>query len=156
LLFYNLVKNLYFRSLSFALLFAAAACSSTTATPTSPSSVGGSTSLTADQLAGTWQVQSIQAAGQAEQARPDNATYTLTFSADRFSTRADCNTCSGGFSITGGTISVAAAVACTRAACPTMAFETAYTGLLGGDHAIAVTSDSMVWTSSRGTLRFAR
>lgn len=132
------------------------ACSSAADSPTSPSSVSGATALTADQLAGAWQVVSIRLAGQAEQPRPAGAPYTLTFNADRLATRVDCNSCSGGYTISGATIIVFDAMACTRAACPTMAYENQYTGLLSGDHSVTVAAGSMVWVSSRGTIRFTR
>jgi heat shock protein HslJ len=133
-----------------------AACSSPLNLPTSPSSSDGSSSLTAGQLTGTWQLHSIQATGQSEQPRPADATYTLTFAGDRLSTRADCNSCSGAFTVSGSTITVANALACTRAACPTMEFESAYTTLLSGEHSVTGSGSSMVWTSPRGTLRFTR
>jgi heat shock protein HslJ len=138
------------------LTFLSAACSSSSNLPTSPSAGGGSASLTADQLAGTWQLHSIQAAGRGQQARPAGAAYTLTFSADRVSTRVDCNQCSGGYRITGSTLTIAELMACTRAACPTMAFEQAYTTLLGGQHAITIVDNVMMLTSPRGELRFTR
>ena len=133
-----------------------AACSSTAILPTAPSAAGGSSALTADQLIGTWQLHSIQAAGQGQQARPAGAAYTLTFSADRVSTRVDCNSCSGSYSIAGSTLTVSDAMACTRAACPTMAFEQVYTSLLGGQHTIEVNDSVLILTSARGELRFMR
>lgn len=133
-----------------------AACSSSLDLPTSPSAGGGSTSLTADQLAGTWELHSIQAAGRGQQARPAGATYTVTFDGGRVSTRVDCNQCSGGYSIAGSTLTIAELMACTRAACPTMEFEQEYTALLGGQHAITITDSVMILTSPRGELRFTR
>ncbi len=131
-------------------------CSGSATNPTSPSAAGGSLALTADQVAGTWTLASIQPAGQAEQSRPADATYTLSFADGRLSTRADCNTCSGSFTISGQTLTAGPALACTRAACPTMAFETAYTSILGGESSVAITGNTLVLTSSRGVLRFTR
>ena len=98
----------------------------------------------------------IQPAGQPEQSRPADATYTLSFADGRLSTRADCNTCSGTFSVSGQTLTAGPALACTRAACPTMAFEAAYVGILSGDSAVTLTGNTMVLTSARGVLRFIR
>jgi heat shock protein HslJ len=109
-----------------------AACSNSPSTPTSPSSGTGSLALTADQLAGTWALTSMQVAGQAVQPAPAGATYTLSLAENRVSTRADCNTCVGAFTLSGNVLTAGPALACTRAACPTMAFETAYTGILSG------------------------
>jgi heat shock protein HslJ len=130
-------------------------CSSGPMTPTSPSSIAGSTALTADALSTTWRLHSIQPAGQAEQASPAGADYTLTFT-DRLSLRADCNTCSTSYTISGSTISVAEVMACTRAFCPTAAFERDYTSLMNGDFTVTSTGSSMTWSSPRGTIRFAR
>jgi heat shock protein HslJ len=143
-------------SLLILLTVLSAACSSSSNLPTAPSAAGDATALTADQLAGTWQLHSMQAAGGTQQARPAGAAYTLTFNADRVSTRVDCNQCSGGYSIVESTLTIAELMACTRAACPTMAFEQAYTTLLAGQHVITIVDNVMMLTSPRGELRFTR
>ena len=99
---------------------------------------------------------SIQPAGQADQATPPGASYTLSFADGRLSTRADCNVCSGGFALSGQTLTAGPALACTRAACPTMSFESAYTGLLSGDSTITLSGSTLVLSSARGVLRFTR
>lgn len=125
--------------------------------PTSPSSVSsGSNTLTTDQLTGTWNLVSIQSAGQAEQAVPQGAPYVLTFADGRLSTRADCNVCGGAFKLSGQTLTAGPALACTRAACRTMAFENTYTGLLSGDSTVTLSGNTLVLSSARGVLRFAR
>jgi heat shock protein HslJ len=129
----------------------AAGCSNSSATPTSPSS-----SVTASQLAGTWNLLSIQPAGQNEQATPAGATYALTFGESRLSTRADCNTCNGPFSLSGQTLTAGPAIACTRAACRTMEFENAYTRMLAGEGTVTLSDSSLALSSSRGVLRFSR
>ena len=122
-------------------------CAESSSTPTAPSS---------DQLAGTWNLLSIQPAGQANQPTPPGARYTLSFADGRLSTRVDCNMCSGGFALSGENLTAGPALACTRAACPTMAFENAYTSLLSGDSTITLSGSTLVLSSSRGVLRFAR
>lgn len=150
------MKNLYFRVLPFVILtLAASACSSGSGSPSSPSSITGSTALTADVLAATWRLQSIQKAGLAEQAAPAGADYTLTFT-DRLSLRADCNNCSSAYSISDSTITVANAMACTRAYCPTAAFERDYTSLVNGEFTVSTTPTTMTWSSPRATIRFSR
>jgi heat shock protein HslJ len=124
--------------------------------PTAPSGLAGSTTLTADQLAGTWQLVSIQPFGQTEQATPSAASYSLTFADGRLSTRADCNSCGGTFAISGQTLTAGPALACTRAACPTMEFESIYTRLLSGDSTVTVSDGSLLLSSGRGVLRFTR
>ena len=124
------------------------------ATPVSPSASG--PGAVADSLTGTWTLISIQPADQAMQATPAGASYTLTFADGLLSTRADCNTCGGGFAVSGQTLIAGPLLACTRAACPTMAFENVYTGLLGGESTVAVSDGVLVLTSPRGVLRFTR
>lgn len=131
-------------------------CSQSASAPTSPSGVGGSTTLTADQFAGTWTLVSVHPFGQTERATPPNASYTITFADGRVSTRADCNSCGGAFALSGQTLTVGPALACTRAACPTMEFETIYTSLLSGDSTVTLSDRILLLSSGRGSLRFTR
>ena len=131
-------------------------CSDSPSTPTSPSAGSGSLALTADQLAGTWTLTSMQVAGQAIQAAPAGATYTLSFADSRLATRVDCNTCSGTVALSGTTLTAGPALACTRAACPTMAFETTYTSILSGDSTVTLSGNTLVLSSTRGALYFSR
>lgn len=148
------------RQTAFACLVLAAvvavACSDAPGTPTSPSANNGSLALTAEQLGGTWTLTSIVAPGQAAQPAPAGATYTLSFADGRLSTRADCNTCTGTFTLSGSTLTAGPALACTRAACPTMAFESVYTGILSGESAVALTGNTLVLNSARGSLYFTK
>jgi heat shock protein HslJ len=115
------------------------------------------TSPTAEQLAGTWNVESIQVGGQPVQSRPPNTAYNLTFATDgRLSTRVDCNTCNGAFALSAETLTMGPALACTRAACPTMAFENAYVSLLSGEHTVTLASGALQLSSTRGVIRLAR
>jgi len=118
---------------------------------TSPSST-----LTVNQLSGTWNLVLIQPAGQGDQAAPPGASYTLTFADGRLSTRVDCNVCNGAFTLSGQTLTAGPALACTRAACPTMAFESGYTSLLSGESTVTLASNVLALSSARGVLRFTR
>ena len=132
-------------------------CSDSPSAPTAPSPAStASSALTADQLAGTWTLVSIQPSGEGVQPTPPGATYTLSFSTGRLSTKADCNSCSAAFTVLGQTLTVGPALACTRAACPTMAFENVYTSLLSGDSTVSVSEKTLVLSSDRGLLHFAR
>ena len=145
-----------FSSLLFVVLFATG-CAQSTSAPSAPSGIEGSTALTADQLAGKWNLVSIQPFGQTERTTPSTAVYTLTLSADgRLSTLADCNGCVGTFVLSGQTFTAGPALACTRAACPTMEFESIYTSLLSGDSTVSLSAQSLLLSSGRGTLRFTR
>ena len=147
---------------SFALVILVAAltvaCSQSATSPTSPSAIAAppSAAHTIAQLEGTWTLASLQLPGEAKQDRPSNATYTLSFSEGRLSTRVDCNSCGGSYSIEGTTLTAGPNLACTRAACPTMAFENNYTSILGGSSTIAVNGSTLTVTSSRGTLQLVR
>ena len=134
----------------------AIACAGSSSAPTGPSSVSSGLALSVDQLAGTWNLMSIWHAGQADQATPAGASYTLTFTDGRLSTRADCNVCSGAFVLSGQALTAGPALACTRAACPTMAFENAYTNLLGGESKVTLSDNTLALSSARGELRFMR
>jgi len=107
-------------------------------------------------LAGTWNLQSLQPAGDVDQTTPAGATYTLTFADGRLSTRADCNVCGGPFILSGQTLTAGPTLACTRAACPTMAFESTYMRLLGGDSTVTLADGALVLSSARGVLHFTR
>ena len=124
----------------------AVGCAGSSPVPTSP---GGS-------LPGTWNLESIQPVGEAEQARPSGATYTVTFTNGALTTRADCNSCSGPYTLTGQTLVAGPLLACTRAACPTMAFENTYTRLLGGESTVSLSGRTLMMASPRGVLRFKR
>jgi heat shock protein HslJ len=126
------------------------------ASQASPSSVAGSPAPTADQISGTWTLVSIQPAGQADQAAPPGASYTLTFADGRLSTRVDCNMCSGTFTLSDQTLTAGPTLACTRAACPTMAFESGYTSLLSGESTVTLSDNVLALSSARGVLRFMR
>jgi len=109
----------------------------------------------ASQLAGTWNVVTIRAAGGGDQARPAGAQYYMTLETGRLSLRADCNTCTGPATQWSTTISIGP-MACTRALCATAAFETALTTILSGDHTAAISGNTLTLVSSRGVIRFER
>lgn len=116
----------------------------------------GPSSLTEAQLVGTWNLSSLQPGGQASQNVPAGATYTITLAEGTLSARADCNTCAGRYTLSGTTLTAGPALACTRAACPTAAFESVFTTILSGDSTVDGSATSMTLTSTRGTLRFSR
>ena len=117
---------------------------------------GSPTSPTADQLSGTWNVESIQVGSQPVQSKPANASYTLTFGNGQVSTRVDCNTCNGPFALSAETLTVGPAMACTRAACPTMAFGDAYVSVLSGQSTATLSNGTLVLSSARGVVQLVR
>lgn len=147
------VRNM--RYLKALVLFAVTIAAGCAATPTAPST--SSSAYIAAQLEGTWNLASIEPAGAGKQNRPSAAVYTLTFgTSSRLSTRADCNTCARTYSVDETSITAGPNLACTRAACPTMAFESAYTTLLGGVSQAVVTNSTLTLSSSRGTISLVR
>src|SRR5687768_8966260 len=124
-----------------------AGCSESITAPTPVSLQNGSVSVAAADLEGTWILQSVQASGHAVQPTPIGATYTITFTDGRLSTRADCNVCNGPFSLSADRFTAGPTLACTRAACRTMEFEHAYTGLLGGEGTLRLVGGTLVLSS---------
>jgi heat shock protein HslJ len=143
-------------SLVLALVASFATGCSETSTPTAPESIGNSLTLSEDSLSGSWHLVSIEPAGRARQNAPSGAAVGLTFADGRLSVGAGCNTCVGAYTLSGRTLTAGPALACTRMACAALAFETSYTALLSGEHTVTLSGDSLVLSSSRGTLRFAR
>ena len=139
----------------FVALFSSA-CSGAIDTPTSPSSATGSTALTVSQVSGSWKLTYLQEADQPGQPAPAGASYGLTFADGRASVRADCNVCGGAVTASDQSIVIGPALACTRAACPTMAFETLYERLLSGESQPTVSGSVLTLSSPRGTLIFNR
>ena len=129
------------------ILLAVVAVAACDESPASPSELVGD----------VWQLVSIEATGAAPIGIPDPARYTIQFlEAGRVSVRADCNTCGGTYTLNGQTLMAAPSMACTRAACPTMAFENIYMKLLGGESGVSLSGGTLELTSPRGVLRFAR
>ena len=137
-----------------------AACAESVSAPTSPSAGNGagngSVTLAAGDLAGTWRLLSIHAAGGAMMPTPSGAAYTLTLGDGRLSPRADCNVCNGAFSLSGDRLTAGPLLACTRAACRTMEFENAYTRILGGEGRVVLSGTTLKVSSDRGELQFTR
>ena len=103
-----------------------------------------------------WKLQSIEtlAGGLVGLSRPDN--YTLEFAdASRLSVKADCNTCSGTYSLSGASLSVGA-LACTKAFCGAASRDTAFLEVLSNATSIGVRGIELSIDSSRGTLRLTR
>ena len=150
------MQQLFF-SCSIVLLVAAltAACTQSVTSPTAVKAPS-SAAYTTAQLEGSWTLASIQPAGAAKQDRPFSSIYTLTFNEGRLSTRADCNNCGGSYSVEGAVLTAGPNLAGRRAACPTMAFENAYTSILSGDSQVVVTNSPLTLSWPRGTLQLVR
>jgi len=124
--------------------------------PTGPSSTVAALNLSASQVAGMWVLTSIQTDKGGVQTVPGVGSYTLTFADNRVSTKADCNVCNGSVMFSGDTITIGPALACTRAACPTMAFESVYESILAGSSTAAIDAHTLTLVSDRGRATFVR
>jgi heat shock protein HslJ len=120
-------------------------CSDSPSGPSEPQSVLGS-----------WELRSIQLAGQpATSVEP--GLYTADFNTEgRVSARADCNRCSASYSTssTGGMNLEIGALACTRAYCGDESLFDEYAGALDGANSFQRSGASLVIQHSRGTLSF--
>jgi len=112
--------------------------------------------ITTAQIAGNWTVVSIHPQNEAVRVVPSGVTYALTVADGRVSTKADCNVCGGSLVVGGETLTIGPLLACTRAACSTMAFESAYLAILSGDSTAMLDGESLTLTSPRGDVRLRR
>ena len=126
-------------------VLAAVGCADDSPTSPTPSPVGG-----------VWRIISIQPAMRAVQTAPVGAQYQIGFEDARAFLRVDCNTCTGPFTLNGSTLTIGPALACTRAACATAAYENAVVSLLSGAHETSATLHNLILTSSRGTALLQR
>ncbi len=131
------------------LTLSAAACGDLPASPTFGT-------ISAEGLAGEWRLELLQPAAHGAVLTPTGATYVLRLQDGAASARADCNTCTGRYTVVGDTLYLSTALACTRAACPTASFEALYTRILAGESTVVVDGPRMTLVSSRGFLRFIR
>lgn len=124
-----------------AALLLAAACEES---PTRPSDIQGQ----------TWRLVSIQRGGAAPIAVAEPSRYTLRFAdAGRINVRSDCNTCGGGYSMTGTSVSIGA-LACTRVFCGPVSLDGEYTGALGSARSLARSGDELTIQCDGVVLRF--
>ncbi len=126
-------------------------------TMTGPSQV---TSLPIASLAiepnAVWYLQSIVSADGSVLAIVDPNVFTLMLTGDgKVTARADCNRASGGYSMSGHTLSVGP-IASTRAYCATAPVDQQFLMLLGGENVVAASDATLELSSPRGTLRFRR
>ena len=85
---------------------------------------------------------------------PNPEQFTVRFeSNDRLSVRADCNTCTGGYTLDGSSLSIGH-LACTLIACPTPGLDTLFTSALQNVRTANVSGTELVMTGTEFTLRF--
>jgi len=143
-------------ALALAASLSIAGCAGSVAAPSATTADAPATAAAA--VTGAWRLQSLT--------RPDSTTvtvdrpelFTIEFldgAPTRLTARVDCNRAVGPYTTGNGMLTIGA-VAMTRAYCgATAAFGDEYMRLLDGEHAVTVTSGTLVLSSPRGTLRFS-
>ena len=102
----------------------------------------------------TWKLESIARVGNALVTVPNPEQFTVRFeSSNRIQVRADCNSCSGGYTLDGSSMSIGP-LACTRVACPMPGLDTLFTSALENVRSATVANDALIMTGSEFTLRF--
>jgi heat shock protein HslJ len=102
----------------------------------------------------TWKLESIERAGAPTITVPTPEQYTLRLGNDgRLSVRADCNQCSGTYTLDGDTLKIGN-VACTLVGCPAGSLDGAYAGALGGSSSLAISDSHLILRNGTVTLRF--
>jgi heat shock protein HslJ len=104
-----------------------------------------------------WKLESIERDGQSAVPVPDPGRYTLQLDpTGRLSVRADCNTCGGSYTLSGPSLTVGNALACTRAFCGTASLDTAFLAALSGTQTVTVSATNLALRGNGTTLRFRR
>jgi heat shock protein HslJ len=103
----------------------------------------------------TWKLESVARVGSALVSVPNPEQYTVRFeSNNRLSVRADCNTCTGTYTLDGSSLSIPPTMACTLIACPTPGLDTLFTSALSTVRTATVVENQLVLTGTEFTLRF--
>jgi len=116
----------------------------------------GVTGPSVSSLQGTWQLVSLQQAGQAQVSAPGGATFSAEFGSDgRVSVAADCNRCGSTYQADRDTLHVGV-MACTLAYCATAPLDTQFSGLVSAAESWSVANGELELRSAQGTLRLRR
>jgi heat shock protein HslJ len=102
----------------------------------------------------TWKLERIDRAGVPTITVATPEQYTLRLGNDgRLGVRADCNQCSGTYSLEGDTLKIGN-MACTLVSCPSGSLDSAYGAALGGSSTIAISNSQLILQNGGVTLRF--
>ena len=112
--------------------------------PTSPS----------DLVGRMWRLVAIEPATGSSIAVTEGSRYWIEFLTDtRISARADCNTCSGSYTLSGNAVSIGP-LACTRAFCGETSLDTAFTQGLSDAREVTLDEQLLQIKSPAATLKF--
>jgi heat shock protein HslJ len=102
----------------------------------------------------TWKLETIERVGSPTISVPNPEQYTLRMEDDgRVLVRADCNTCSGRYTLSGSSLSLNS-VACTKAFCTLASLDGNYAAALERIQSVTITGSQLVVRGSDFTLRF--
>ena len=108
-------------------------------------------------IGGVWKLQSLEAAGGGAAVavnRPEN--YTVEFrDGGALAVKADCNTCSGTYSIAGSSLTIGT-LACTRAFCGAASLDTAFLAVVTNATSFGVLGVDLTIDSPKGSARLNR
>lgn len=107
-------------------------------------------------LSGRWTVASLQPANAAVVTPQGGVVLAMDFADERVFVQSDCNTCSGGYTLTGTSIAMPA-LACTRRACLDTNYEDLFLSLISTTQtADIVPAESLVLIGQRGRIVLRR
>ena len=103
-----------------------------------------------------WHLRSMVSADGSVLTIADPSLFTLMLTDDgKLHVRADCNRASGGYRISGNTLSIGP-IASTKAYCTTAPVDQQFLTLLGGENIVTASDATLQLSSPRGTLRLGR
>jgi heat shock protein HslJ len=109
-----------------------------------------------DLMGGVWRLESLQSPDLGTRTPDDPDKYTVEFvESARVNVQADCNGCSGQYSLAEDSLTVSD-LACTLIACLAPSLDGEFLRILNGVSTVDVEADEMRISSSRGTLLFTR
>ena len=102
----------------------------------------------------TWKLETVERVGNATITVPNPDQFTVRFESNsNLSVRADCNSCSGRYTLDGSVISIGN-LACTLIACPTPGVDQLFTTGLQNARTATASGNQLVMTGPDYTLRF--
>ena len=102
----------------------------------------------------TWKLETVERVGNPTITVPTPDQFTVRFESNgTLAARADCNTCSGRYSLDGSSISIGN-LACTLIACPTPGLDQIFTAALQNARTATASGNQLVMTGQDYTLRF--
>ena len=107
-------------------------------------------------IGGVWKLQSLEIPGRGLVQIPVPANYTVEFKdGGLLAIKADCNSCSGTYSISGQSMKITAS-ACTAAFCGSASFDTAFLAVLNNANTFEASGNDLTINSPQGVARLKR